>query len=108
MNEANNIKLTVYDGKKKNQKENHLYSDYSEVIWMDGHSWLLDNTCGISYLEQVSLLHFINIHYYKLPAQSNTANREFLFVIFLGIVANCTNIQEIIYIFKCMDMYNSI
>ena len=38
MNEANNIKLTVYDGKKKNQKENHLYSDYSEVIWMDGHS----------------------------------------------------------------------
>lgn len=43
VNEAN-IKLTVYDGKKKNQKENHLYSDYSKVIWMDGHSWLLDNT----------------------------------------------------------------
>lgn len=103
--EWSNIKLTVYDGKKKKPKENHLYSDYSKVIWMMGHSALLDNTWW-NYLEQVSLFHFINIHYYKLPAQSNTANREFLFVI--GIVANGTNMQETICIFKCMDMYNSI
>lgn len=73
--------------------------------WMVIHDYYTIHG-GISYLEQVSLLHFINIHYYKLPAQSNTANREFLFVI--GIVANGTNMQEIICIFKCMDMYNSI
>lgn len=38
---ANNVKLLrmgMYVGKMKNQTENYLHSEYSDVILIDGHS----------------------------------------------------------------------
>lgn len=69
---ANNIKLPclyMYNRKKKSQRENYLYSDYIILYkWMVIHVYQ-SSIYWISFLEQVSLLCFINIHYYKVTSQ---------------------------------------